>query len=143
MTENGILNITSCDVGFSINGTNYTFENVDSVTIEDPRKGHLIRGVNSTSKRGLAYKEGTGSPYVVTAKLRSVGVAIEQLLAAQFENSERIDFWVIDRKTGSNKFFKNAALQNAPKQLNITEGEDSLDIEVAVESFDYNADYRE
>lgn len=141
--ENGILNISDCDVGFSINGTNYTFQHCDSVTIEDPHKGHIIRGVNSTSKTGLAYKEGTGSPYVATAKLKSVSVAFELLLEAQFNNSERVDFWVIDKKTGSNKFFKSAALQHAPKQLNITEGEDSLDIEVVVESFDYNADYRE
>ena len=90
--ENGILNIADCDVGFSIAGTNYTFEHVDSVTIEDPLKGHLIRGVNSASKNGLYYKEGTGSPYTATAKLRSVGIAFEQLLSDQFKASERIVF---------------------------------------------------
>jgi hypothetical protein len=140
--ENGILNIADCDVGFSINGTNYTFDHVDGVTIEDPRRSHLIRGVNSTSKRGLRYREGTASPYVVTVRLKSIGVSFEGLLRTQFDNDGRIDFWVIDRATGSNKKFQQACLQNAPKQLSITEGEDNLDIELVLESFDFTGDYK-
>lgn len=140
--ENGILNISDCDVGFSINGTNYTFDHVDGVTIEDPRRAHIIRGVNSTSKKGLRYREGTASPYVVTARLKSISVAFERLLRDKFDADGRVDFWVIDRADGSSKRFSNSCLQNAPKQLNITEGEDSLDIEVMLESFDFTADYK-
>lgn len=141
--ENGTLNIADCDVGFSINGTNYTFEHVDSVVIVDPRKSHLIKGVNSSSKRGLKYREGTGSPWTATLKLRSISTAFETLLEDTFNSDDRLDFWVIERKSGTNKMFKDACLQNTPKQLNITEGEDSLDVELVIESFDYNSDYRE
>jgi len=140
--QNGILNITGCDVGFTIDGTNYTFEHVDLVTIEDPQKAHLMRGVNNTTGAGLKYREGIGSPYIATAKLRSVGITFEALLKSNFESEDTLDFWIIDRATGTNKFFKQAVLQNAPKQLNISEGEDSFDIEVVIESFDYQPNYK-
>lgn len=140
--NNGMLNISSCDVGFSIDGTNYTFEGVDGVTIEDPRKSHLVRGVNSKGS-GLLYKEGTGSPFVVTATLKGISQALVEVLDGVKENDTRIDFWVIERATGTNKMFKNAGLQNAPKQLNISEGEDSLTVEIVIEAFDYTADFRE
>ena len=140
--NNGIINIADADVGFTLNGTTYTFENCDSVTIEDPKRNHLIRGVSSTSKFGLSYQEGTASPYVITTTLKSIGIEYESLLKKAFEDKTRIDFWVIERKTGTNKTFKEAIVGNAPKQLNIGEGEDSLDIEFVVEGFSYESNYK-
>lgn len=139
---NEMLNITNCDVGFSISGTNYTFQNIDVVAIEDPRKRHLIRGANSTSKKGLSYKEGHGNPFTATLTLKGISDAFRQLLEDNFNNDERLDFWVIDRKSGSNKMFKDANLQNVPQQLNISEGEDSLAVELVIETFNFDSDYR-
>ena len=143
MVNNGILNITSCDVGFTIDGTNYTFTDVDGVVIEDPRKAHIIRGLNSKSKTGLMYKEGAGSPVTASIALRSISPAFQVLLKECFDENTRIDIWVIDRLTGANRMFKDAALVNEPKQLNVTDGAESLNIEVTIESFNYTADHKE
>ena len=53
-----IFKIYDCDFGVTLNGTNYDFVHVNSLTIEDNEKTKLVRGANAGNKVGLAYREG-------------------------------------------------------------------------------------
>lgn len=144
--QKGCFVITDADVGFTLNGTNYTFEHIDNVTIDDPQLKHLTRGANASSKSGLMYTEGQSSPKVLTFTLKGASVAHLNLLKdhyAEQSEDERIDFWVIDRKTGSIMSAKDAILQKEPRQASISEGEDNLNIDVMIETFNLTDNVKE
>ena len=130
--------ITDADVGFSLNGVNYTFDHIDSVAIEDPQMKHLVRGANAISTTGLMYTEGQANPVTLTFTLKGASVAHLNLLKAHYKDqaeNNRIDFWVVDRKNGSILSAKDSILQKEPRQLNISEGEENLAIDVMIETF--------
>lgn len=134
--QSGMLVITDSDCGFTIDGVNYNFTDVNQVVIEDPEKTHLIRGNNSLSKTGLMISEGNANPKTLTFTLLDMSPAFFELLSETYRDKTRIDAWVVDRATGSHKTAKNAVIQTEPRQLTIAAGEENLKVEFAVESFD-------
>jgi hypothetical protein len=141
--QNGIIYITDCDVGFTINGINYRFDHPDSVAIEDPRTTNTIRGIGSNSKIGLSFQEGTADPFTITFTFRSIGTQYFNLLKRTFDNRGKLDAWVIERSTGTKKTFKNCVIVSVPRQLNIGSDADTASITLALKTFDYEEDFKD
>ena len=125
-----------CDVGVTLNGVNYDFEHIDSVTIEDPTRTRLIRGANAKNKVGLSYKEGLKEAKTITTSIISVDPALHALLVTAHANETRMDFYCIARSDGSHKIAKNCVLSQEPMQLTLDETPESLNTTLTFESFD-------
>lgn len=131
-----LFQISNGDAGFSYNGSNYTFADVDTVDYTYNRKNHITRGANGTNKVGISYKEGLKTPDTAEVKVVDCSVSIYNLLLQIFNNSSRLNFWFIDRATGEGFTFKNAVVRDKPRQTSIGEAEDTISFMFAVESFD-------
>lgn len=132
-----------CDFGVTINGTNYDFDHVDSVAIEDPRSKRLTRGANAKNKLGLVHSEGMKDPDRWTVMIMDMSIEIFGVLTAAFEGETRMTVYAIDRKTGSTKSARNAILCQQPQQLNLEEGPESLQVQLIFDSFDASEDHKE
>lgn len=137
-----IFRLYDCDVGFQVEGQNYDFEHVDSVTIEDPESNKLIRGANASNKVGLAYKEGLKEPKRITYVLVGLSKEIHDLLVGVFEEQERVSTYVISRKDGSSRFAKNAVLAQLPHQLTLDDSAESLNVSLTFETFDLKTEHK-
>lgn len=131
-----VFKLYDCDIGFTIDGVNYEFEHVDSVTIEDPVRNRLTRGANAGNKTGLAYIEGVKEAKTVTVSVIEVPLALHDILTAAFENQTRMDFFAVSRLDGSSKLAKKAVLSQRPQQLTLDDTPESLNTELVLESFD-------
>jgi hypothetical protein len=141
--QSGLFIISDADCGFTIAGVNYKFEHIDKVVIENPEKSHLTRGANSSSKLGLQFKEGSTSPKTVTFSLKGISPEFFTLLSGVYTANSRLDCWVMDRITGSHKTFKDSILQAEPRQLNISEGEENLNVELMIETFNLIEEFKD
>lgn len=131
-----IFKLYDCDVGFTIRGTNYDFEHVDSVTVEDPRRTKLTRGANAGNKTGIAYTEGTKEASTLTIPVIGIPMELHALLKEVFANKERFDFYCIARSDGSSKIAKNAVLCTTPQQLTLDDSAEAMNTSLILESFD-------
>lgn len=131
-----MLKLYDCDVGITIDGTNYEFTHVDSVSVESPRRHKLIRGANAGNKVGLAYTEGVKEADTVTTSVIEIPAALHALLKECFNNKTRMDFWAISRVNGSSKMAKNAILAQEPQQPTLDESPESMNTPLVFESFD-------
>lgn len=132
----GIFKLYNCDVGVTIRGVNYDFEQVDNLTIEDPERTRLIRGANTGNKTGIAYKEGTKEAKTITCTVIGIPMALHNLLKEVHANQERVDVYAVSRDDGSSKIAKNAVLSQEPKQLTLDESAESMNTALIFESFD-------
>lgn len=130
-----MFQIWNCDGGFSYNGVNYKFRDLDSVAYTYNLKKHLIRGANATNKKGIISQEGGKTPEVAEYTVVDCTKEIYKLLLTIYENSERIDANFVDRNTGEYIIFKNAIIRDKPRQTNIAEDDTSHSFVFAVESF--------
>lgn len=131
-----MIKLYDCDVGITLDGTNYEFTHVDSVSVEDPRRHKLIRGANAKNKVGLAYTEGVKEAATVTTSVIEIPAALHTRLKEAFNNKERMDFWAISRANGSSKQAKNAILAQEPQQPTLDESAESMNTPLVFESFD-------
>lgn len=131
-----IFRISDCDFGIKLNGVDYAFEHVDSVSIEDPERNKLTRGANAGNKIGLRYKEGIKEPKRWTVPILNMSIALKGVLDNAFDKGERLDVYCIDRNDGSSKMAKNAVLCNRPQQLSIDESVESMNVSLEFETFD-------
>jgi len=131
-----LFQISQGDAGFSYNGSNYTFSDVDTVDYTYSRKNHLTRGASGQNKVGIAYKEGLKTPDMAEVKVVDCSIAIYNLLLTLFNNQSKLNFWFIDRATGEGFTYKNAIIRDKPRQTSIGESEDTIGFMFAVESFD-------
>src|SRR3954471_12739610 len=125
-----------CDFGITINGQNYDFDHIVSFGTEDPERTKLIRGSNAGNKIGLVYKEGIKDAKVVTVTIIGMTSAIYTLLKTAYDNQTRMDCYCVVRADGSSKIAKNAVLSIEPKQLNVDDSAESMNVALAFESFD-------
>lgn len=130
-----MLQIWKCDGGFSYNGVNYNFRDLDSVAYTYNQKTHLIRGANATNKRGILQQEGGKTPDVAEYTVVDCTKEIYRLLLSIFERKERIDAFFIDRSNGEYIIFKDAVIRDKPRQTNVAEDDTSHSFVFAVESF--------
>lgn len=130
-----MFQIWNCEGGFTYNGQNYKFKDMDSVAYTYSRKNHLIRGANAQNKMGILSQEGSKNPDTAEFTVMDCSKAIQKLLLTIFENKERIDAFFIDRNTGEYIIFKDAVVRDKPRQTNVAEDDTSHSFVFAVESF--------
>jgi|AntAceMinimDraft_17_1070374.scaffolds.fasta_scaffold17146_4 hypothetical protein len=131
-----LFQISEGDAGFSYNGANYTFSDVDTLEYIYNKKNRLTRGASGQNKVGITYKEGLKTPDTLEIRVVDCSVAIYKLLLTIFNKGGRISAWFIDRSTGEGMTFKAAAIRDKPRQTSIGEGEDTIGFTLGVESFD-------
>lgn len=131
-----IFRLYDCDLGLTVEGVNYAFEHVDSVTIEDPERTRLIRGANQGNKQGIAYTEGSKEAKTITVPVLGLSAELHNLLKGVYKNKTRIDFYCVARSDGSHKMAKNAVLSQEPMQLTLDESPESINTSLILESFD-------
>lgn len=133
---NKLLRVWSTDGGFTVDGTNYEFDDFDSVAFTVGRSKHLMRGANSKNKVGIDIETGNKTPDTAVATILSMSADTLKLLNDCYNNNKRIDLWFIDRANLGRVQFNNAKLTMPVRQLNIGEEETNLTVQVSVESFD-------
>lgn len=138
----GVFKLYDCDVGVTVRGQNYDFTHVDSVTVEDPRRTRLTRGVNATNKTGIAYTEGVKEACTVTVPVIALEKPLFDLLTEIFNNKERVDFYCVSRSDGSNKYAKNAVLSQTPQQLTLDDSPEAMNTSLSFESFDVGENHK-
>lgn len=130
-----MFQIWNCEGGFTHNGVNYKFKDLDSVAYTYNLKKHLIRGANATNKMGIKSHEGGKVADTAEFNVMDCSKAIYNLLLQLYEDETRIDAFFIDRNTGEYVIFKDALIRDKPRQTNITEDDTSHSFMFAVESF--------
>lgn len=131
-----IFRLDNCDFGFNYNGQSYDFEDCDGMTIEDNQSYHLTRGMNGKNKVGIVIAEGMSEPDIITIPTLNIPAAMVTLLNKVRNNQERIEAYVVDRKTGDSRFIRNAIISKRMRQLVISEGRDDINADLVLESFD-------
>lgn len=130
-----MFQIWNCEGGFTYNGVNYKFRDLDSVAYTYNLKNHLIRGANATNKKGILSQEGGKTPDSAEYTVVDCSKQIYILLLRLFEERTRIDAYFIDRNTGEYIIFKDAVIRDKPRQANVAEDDTSHSFMFAVESF--------
>lgn len=130
-----MFQIWNCEGGFTYNGVNYKFKDLDSVAYTYNLKNHLIRGANATNKMGILSQEGGKTPDTAEYTVVDCSKAIYSLLLQLFEGRQRIDAFFIDRNSGEYIIFKDAVIRDKPRQANVGEDDTSHSFMFAVESF--------
>lgn len=130
-----MFQIWNCEGGFTYNGVNYKFKDLDSVAYTYNLKNHLIRGANATNKMGILSQEGGKTPDTAEYTVVDCSKAIYSLLLQLYEERKRIDAFFIDRNSGEYIIFKDAIIRDKPRQANVGEDDTSHSFMFAVESF--------
>lgn len=130
------LRVWSTQGGININGTNYEFDDFDTVTFTYALAKHITRGANSKNKRGIDIQENSKNPDVATVTILDIDENIQSLLNQCFESNTRVDLWFIDQTNLGKVNFNNAKITSPVRQLNIGEEESNLTVQLSVESFD-------
>lgn len=133
---NKLLRIWSTDGGFSYNGTNYEFDDFDSVTFTVGQSKHIMRGANSKNKVGIDIEQGNKTPDSATCTIIGMSPDALALLNKCFNDNERIDLWFVDRGNLGRVQYNNAKITMPVRQMNIGEEETNLQVTLTVESFD-------
>ena len=131
-----IFKIYNCDFGIKLNGTDYAFDHVAEVQVEDPERNKLTRGSNAGNKIGLSYKEGIREPKRWTIPILNMSAALKGVLDTAFDAQTRMEVYCIDRNDGSSKMARNAILSNRAQQLTIDESAESMQVSLEFETFD-------
>lgn len=131
-----------CDFGVTINGQNYDFDHIVSFNIEDPERTKLIRGTNAGNKSGLVYKEGIKEPKTITVTIIGMSADIYNLLKGAYDDKTRLDCYCVNRADGSNKIAKNAVLSQEPRQLNLDDSPESMNVALVFETFDVSENHK-
>lgn len=131
-----IFKMYDCDFTFTYNNKVYTFQEVESFTIDDPERTRLTRGANASNKYGIAYKEGLKDAKTVTVTVLGMPFDVHNLLKTIFNDRKRVDVGAVSRLDGSSKIAKNAILSQSPKQLSMDDSAESMNTALIFESFD-------
>lgn len=131
-----IFKLTDCDVGVTVDGVNYDFTHVVSVTIEDPEQTNLTRGSNAGNKVGISYKEGVREPKTITVPVIDIPMELHAVLATAYDEESRLQFYAVSRRDGSSCLAKNAVLGQKPLQLTMDDTADSMQVALIFRSFD-------
>ena len=130
------LRTSLCDFYFSRNGADYDVTAaVDSATFEDPERKHLTRGSSGQNKTGLIYTEAIKDPKTLTVAFIGISQEMAAMLADMYEQEERTDFKIIDRKTGQMRSFKEAIISQRPLQGTMSDGAEEQTVQVIFESY--------
>lgn len=131
-----LFRIWKTNGGFILNGTDYQFDDFDSVAFTYARKKHIMRGANSKNKVGIDTEEGLKTPDTASLTVVDCTQEIYNLLLKAYNESTRIDLYFIDEENLGKVQFNNAKITDVPRQLNIGEEDSNLSFQLMVESFD-------
>lgn len=134
-----LLRVWATQGGINVNGTNYEFDDFDTVTFTYALAKHITRGANSKNKVGIDVQENSKNPDTATVTVLDMDEAMMNLLNDCFKNNIRIDLWFIDQSNLGKVNFNNAKVTAPVRQLNIGEEESNLTVQLSVESFDVEA----
>lgn len=130
------LRIWKTQGGFTVNGTDYQFDDFDSVSFTFSRIKHIMRGANGTNKYGIDTEEGLKTPDTAQVTIVDMTPEIHQLLENCYQNDTRINLYFIDSENLGKIQFNNAKITTPVRQLNIGEEDSNLQVVLSVESFD-------
>lgn len=130
-----------CDVSVDISGTSYVFTHVQSLAIEDPERMRLTRGANAGNNIGVSYREGLKEAKTITLTVLDIPLALYNLLTATHKaqaggSSTRVKVSCVSRTDGSMKELKNAIISQPPRQMNLDDSPESMDVALVFESYD-------
>lgn len=131
-----LIRIWKTEGGFSINGTNYQFDDFDSVAFTYSRIKHIMRGANGTNKVGIDTEEGLKTPDTAQVVIVDMAPEIHRLLQQCYEDDTRINLYFIDSDNLGKVQFNNAKVTTPVRQMNIGEEDSNLSVTLSVESFD-------
>lgn len=131
-----------CDFGITVDGVNYDFDHIVSFNTEDPERTRLIRGSNAGNLTGLIYKEGIKDAKTITVTIIGMTSDIFAVLSQAYALKKRVDCYCVNREDGSSKIAKNAVLSQEPKQLNVDDSPESMNVALAFESFDVSETHK-
>jgi hypothetical protein len=137
-----VFKIYECDFGIKVDGTSYDFEHVAQVTVEDPERNRLTRGINAKNTTGLVYKDGLKDPKRWTVPILQMSAALKAVLDDCFVNQTRLEVYCIKRSDGSSKMAKNAVLSNRPQQLTLDDSAESMQVSLEFETFESSEDHK-
>lgn len=130
------LRIWKTQGGFTVNGTDYQFDDFDSVSFTFSRIKHIMRGANGTNKIGIDTEEGLKTPDTAQVTIVDMTPEVHQLLEDCYKNDTRINLYFIDSENLGKIQFNNAKITTPVRQLNIGEEDSNLQVVLSVESFD-------
>lgn len=129
-----------CDFSFSRNGADYDITAVvDSRQLEDPEEKSLTRGASATNKKGIVYTSSIKDPKTLTVVCVGLSKEYADMVSDMYQNEERTNFIIIDRKTGRKAVFRDAIFSKRPHQEQMSEGAEELNISLVLKSF--NVEY--
>ena len=131
-----LLRIWQTKGGATINGTDYQFDDFDSVSFTYSRKKHLMRGANGTNKYGIDTEEGIKTSDKAVVTIVDCSTEVYDLLKKCFNDNTRITLYFIDSDNLGKVTFNNAKISDMPRQTSIGEEDSTLSFQLAVESFD-------
>lgn len=131
-----MMRIWKTDGGVIINGTDYHFDDWDSVAFTFGRVKHIMRGANGRNNYGIDTEEGVKTPDTAQATIVDMSQEIYDLLNKCFREDTRIDLYFIDRQNLGKVQFNNARITAPVRQLNIGAEDTNLQVILSVESFD-------
>ena len=138
MAEKELFNMqmVRCDFFFSRNDVDYELTAMaDSRQLEDPEEKNATRGSSGRSEKGIIYTTGIKDPKTIT--LVCVGLTKEyaDMIAEMYENEERTDFKIVDRKSGRIAKMENDFFAKRPVQEQMGEGAEELNVSLMIRGF--------
>ncbi len=127
--------IEACECGIILNGVDYKFIGVNTITVDDPETTGLIRGADAKDTVGLSYTEGLDQPKTMTVNLRNIPLDLSNALKAARRAKTRMDFYCIERASLESTTLKDAIIQKDPLQLEISNTPDSLAMDLVFSGF--------
>ncbi|MCQ2565074.1 MAG: hypothetical protein MJ152_04390 [Clostridia bacterium] len=132
--------LLDCDVVLSLGNQDYTFEDIDTITVEDPRTKTLVRGLNGKNKVGFVASQNGDQPVALTMTLRGIDQATAKILKDTFENESRFTFSIINSSNGDSCIAQNCILGAKPIQRTISDDAETYAVDIIINTFDYKED---
>lgn len=132
--------LLDCDIILSLGNQDYVFEDVDTITVEDPRTKTLVRGMNGKNKVGFITSQNGDQPVVLTMSLRGIDQDTARILKDVYENDNRFTFSIIKSSNGDSCIAKNCILNQKPIQRTISDDSETYAVDIVINTFDYNED---
>lgn len=130
------MQMVRCDFFFSRNGVDYELTAMaDSRQLEDPEEKNATRGASGRSKKGIIYTTGIKDPKTMTLVCIGLTKEYADLIAEMYENDERTDFKIVDRKTGRMAKMEDGFFAKRPIQEQMGEGAEELNVSLLIRGF--------
>lgn len=132
--------LNDCEVVADVNDVNYTFPDVDQITVDDPRTKTLIRGINGKNKEGFITDQNTDQPVVITTTLKGLDENTANVFIKAFKNDTRFNFNVIKSADGKKCCGKKCILNQMPIQRTFGVDAESYSLDLIMHTFNYSQD---